>query len=200
MQLLPIVYASDNNQIDLLKISIFSALKNKADSTQYEFFILSRDIDYLHQLEIKKLCNIYHATINFIDCAPYEKKYHFTDEELKQLKVRVLLPSVTFYRLIIDEVVPFREKIIYIDNDTLILKDLTDLYNTTITTRYGMVKEVNHPIQRWTSKEGTVTDYCYNAGVMLINNNFPSTLSIEDMFKEVIKYRRHDQDFLNYFC
>jgi hypothetical protein len=25
-------------------------------------------------------------------------------------------------------------------------------------------------------------------------------LSIEDMFKEVIKYRRHDQDFLNYFC
>ncbi|GHU33595.1 hypothetical protein FACS1894166_09420 [Bacilli bacterium] len=146
--LITIVYATNQNQLDLLNISIFSLLSNKLPTTKYAIKILCRGLSEINRTTISTMCKFYDTDIEFIDCVMYETKYKFTDEDLKENHVRTYLPAASFYRLLIPEILKHCEKVIYIDNDTLVLKDLTALYSTEIQTMYGMVKEVNHPSQR----------------------------------------------------
>lgn len=157
-----IVYATDDNNVDLLKISMYSLLRNANPSTFYSINILHRCIKSESIKELEDVCRQFpNSHINFIDCTPYEKKYHFTDEELKQLKVRVFLPSVTFYRLLTFEIFPNVRRIIYLDNDTLILKDLSTLFETKIDTLLGMVKEaeIDAPGFGYDIKNGTIQHF-----------------------------------------
>jgi hypothetical protein len=68
--------STDINAIDILRVSIFSLLKNKKDTTYYEITILSKGflnkhIDDLNAISIRFSNN----TLRVIDCTDIEKKY-----------------------------------------------------------------------------------------------------------------------------
>lgn len=88
------------------------------------------------------------------------------------------------------------DTVLWLDPDTIVVKNISDLWNTEITTRYfAAVEEVrNH--------NHTLKPY-FNAGVMLMNlRKFRDTGMDNSVIREINtkKYEHLEQDVLNYLC
>lgn len=88
------------------------------------------------------------------------------------------------------------DTVLWLDPDTIVVNDISDLWNTEITTRFfGAVEEVrNH--------NHTLKPY-FNAGVMLMNLRMFRETGMDDRIIDEIntkKYEHLEQDVLNYLC
>ena len=118
----------------------------------------------------------------------------------------------TYYRLLLAELLPIDvEKVLYLDPDIIINKDLKELYNIDISNclvagcphLYGFNNDVN------TFRLGLDKNTNYiNAGVLLINaKKWRETISKDDVFDYVSKNKNNklklflaDQDVMNVLC
>lgn len=120
-----ICYSSDNNYIKYLSVSIKSIYKNSSKEKIYNVFILENDIDNLYKERLIKefLCykniKIEFININYL-LDKYQDKINSTYEWYT--------PAI-YYRYFIPEVFKNFEKIIYLDCDTLIVDDISKLYD-----------------------------------------------------------------------
>ncbi len=98
----------------------------------------------------------------------------------------------TFFRLFFPQLVPGTiEKLLYLDPDMIILRDLSELYNTSLNGyAVGAVPEINQPWVRsdlgFTSK-----DQYFNAGVMLID---VKEWIRQEITERSVKYARNNQE------
>lgn len=122
MKELNICYTADQanpTYIEMMGISIFSLIKNKAPTTKLNIFILHNGISKLYQQKIQSMvtkdCTIIFQDMKnqFIDL-PNKFNYY---------------PQAVIFRLLIPTLFPQLDRMLYIDCDTLIQKDLTELYN-----------------------------------------------------------------------
>lgn len=187
---IPIVLASDKNYAPQMYITMLSAIKNKDKNTYYDFYCLipkpfSKNVQKkFYRLKTDKI------NIKFI-CM----KNEFTD--CKVTLNHVATP--TYYRLKIAELLPQYEKAIYLDVDTIVLGDLTELYNTDLKDNYiagvhSATAEMNYKHE----KIQDMTKYI-NAGVVLFNI---SQIKKDNMTKKLLSligenYPLADQDIIN---
>ncbi len=113
---------------------------------------------------------------------------------------------VIFYRLIASEVFPNVDKMLYIDSDTLIRDDLSELYNTNVS-KYAMgavrdmapVEIMEHPTGKYVREftEKYLKHGLYiNSGVLLMNlKRFRALQS--DLLAVSVPLKYPDQDILN---
>ncbi len=117
---IPVVLASDNNHAALMYITMLSAIKNMAEDSFYDFYLLvSENFSEKNKKRLLKL-QADRVNINFI-CMQNE----FQDLQMKISHIT----CPTYYRLKMADLVPF-DKVIYLDTDVVVLKDLCRLYNT----------------------------------------------------------------------
>lgn len=187
-----IVMTTDNEGIYITLVSITSSLynNNKDENILIFHLFVSHDfnMDYLKYFESLKqqyvfILNIYQIPNIF----KYLKKWR---------------NSVTvYYKLLIPIVFNDFERIIYLDSDTLIFKDMYEMYNLPFNNSYVL----GYPFHTayMIDKLGINAKYYINAGVMLLN--------IEQIRKdnkdiELLEYTFHnssdflflEQDTLNY--
>jgi lipopolysaccharide biosynthesis glycosyltransferase len=187
-----VVFSADNNYAKYLYVALYSALKNAAAETHYDFYIqISNDFDQKYRDEIVKLSRKYPCTVCFIEmdgCMPRVLPGHF--------------PPSAYYRLLAAKLLPHLGKCIYVDTDVLILKDLTKLYDTEMEDCYLAGVESGRPTYL-----NHLSKYL-NSGVLVMNLDLIRQANLTDTFARMSEYGVNgkdpytypDQDILNIAC
>lgn len=121
-QNIPVSYSLDDNYKYPTLVSITSILENSSPSSFYTFYLL---VDKKSFTESSKNL-FYHLEDKYDKC----KMTIIEMDETLLTKARVdRYPLPTYYRLALGELLPEVNRIIYLDGDTLIFKDLTEMIN-----------------------------------------------------------------------
>jgi len=160
-----IVFTTDKYYKDYLITTINSAIANKKESSIYNIHILCVDLSEKDIEKFEKLAK------NNVNIYPMPLKLE-TIKDLGKYKVDYHVTRADLFKFFMPQLFPELDKILYIDVDTVILKDLTELYNTRLGNKYlGAVNKcIPYKIEKkiWKIKF-TKKIFKYNCGVMLLN-------------------------------
>ena len=188
-----IVYALDDCYKLYTAVSIYSLLSNKNKETEYKIHILHHpDLD-IHYFD--KLQEHFNIKFNFVDMG----------DTAKDLYISRHIKTPTYYRLFMCDVLPDLDRCIYLDGDTIIHKDLTELYNTDLSDNIiGGVLDICGGIGKYRDKKHPLNEpkKYINAGVLLIDlNNYKKHNAIK-LIQEWLNNNPepifHDQDAINF--
>ncbi|HEY9632337.1 MAG TPA: glycosyltransferase family 8 protein [Coleofasciculaceae cyanobacterium] len=201
-QPIAIVCAADDNYAMPLAVTLHSALANLKNKPKIFLVIIDGGISPRSKRRI----------LQSLDPEQVEIHWMPPDERLiKNLKVERHLTIVTYYRLLIPQLLPQHfNKVIYLDSDMVIKGDLEQLWNIDIGDNY--VLAVQDDNQRYIHMSGGLRNYqelginpdlkYFNAGMLVINlekwrnDNIP--LKVVEYLERNKEYvRDHDQDGLN---
>lgn len=202
-QIIPIFYACDLNYLPFLSVSLSSLKDNRNKDNYYHIYILCHDISKKSQEPILNL-NEDNFKIEFVDVHDKLKVIN------NRLQLRDYYTSSTYYRLFIADMFKEYNKVIYLDSDTIVLDDISKLYNYNIKDNYvgaitDKVVNSNDTFKKY-SKEvlGIKAKKYFNAGVIVMNlkmfreNNFyESFINLLSFYKFKVA---QDQDYLNIIC
>ncbi len=203
-QIIPIFYASDENYLPYLSVSLSSLKANASKSYAYHIYILNADVK-----ESERAQKVFeYADENFkIEYVDVSKRL----EEVKEsLKLRDYYTGATYYRIFIANMFPQYEKALYLDSDTIVLGDIAELYNKELGDNLvgaipdGAVGAVPE-FRRYTKEVlGVTFDKYFNAGVLLMNLAQFRKENFYDDFCALLKEYKfsvaQDQDYLNVIC
>jgi lipopolysaccharide biosynthesis glycosyltransferase len=182
-----IVFTTDNNYKEYLKVAIKSAILNKNKDSVYNINILSVD---LPKSENKKFKEFEEENVK-INIIPLKIE---SISHVGNYKVINHVSRADLFKFFMPDIFNNYDKILYIDCDTLILKDLLELYNIDISRNYLAASYKHAPEQYWKKflwRNYRYQQYDYNCGVMLMN--------LKKMRKDDLKTRLIDlknKDFL----
>ncbi len=185
-----IVYICDEYYVMPTCVSIQSMHENKKNSV-YNIYILGIELSDTSKQLIKsvKLNNI---NIKLLDLENKYKQLNTTHEYVSKSALFKFDIPLIFKDL---------DKILYLDSDTIILKDLSELFNTDITDYYaGVVKDLTS-IFIFKDNERIGTQTYFNSGMMLLNlknmrsDNISQKLLEYKLNSRSVKYM--DQDCFN---
>ena len=169
------------------------------DTTFYDIFILCSASDGLNRREIDRVQEFYsNCRIQFIDV---------DDTFAGGYEVRGIT-TPTYYRLLIPELIPQYDKVLYSDVDVLFRRDLSELLEKELDKDYlAAVYDWSFVIdengQKYIQNELHLNSNEYiQAGFLLINAKQMRKDGLVDRFKEEArkKYKFQDQDILNVVC
>lgn len=196
---IPIAFAFDCNLIFPASVCLSSLLENANGETFYDIYILhSRDED-IERSELNRLplfytnCRIQYRTVDgFFDSA-YEIRG---------------ITTPAYYRLLIPELIPEYDKVIYSDVDVIFRMDLSELYSMDLSDNYlAATRDVGLNL----SKDGVdyidsmaeleVGNYL-QSGFIMLNSKKIREDGLVAKFKEQAKRKLkfQDQDILNIVC
>lgn len=174
---IPISYGLNNKNVYLTLVSITSILENANNNTYYLFYIMVSN-------NKSEFSNYNKRKLKYI-----EKKYNrcyiyfieMDDNKFQYANIN-RYPMPTYYRLLLAELLPNINKIIYLDGDTIILTDLTEMFNLNMNN--DIIRGFLDNAQRFARIFGIKTYKYITAGVILIN--------LELIRKEKITYKFFD--------
>lgn len=205
-QTINIAYTVDDKYVDYMGVSIYSLKKNRSKDYFYNVYVLYNkgNISKENKQRIYSLEET-DFKIQFVD----------VEKNLKQLegklKTRDYYSLTTYYRLFIPLIFPDIDKMLYLDSDTLILGDVSELYNTELGDNYlaGTTDEAVLAIplfQQYVEEVIGVNNYhdYFNAGVIVMNIKkfrddkiFERFVDLNDKYYFIVA---QDQDLLNVLC
>ena len=197
--IIPVVFAFDNNLVMPACVCITSLLSNAKQDTFYDIFILHSEKEELDKSNLDRLtqsydnCRIqYRAVGNIFDDA---------------FEIRGIT-TPAYYRLLIPELIPEYEKVIYSDVDVIFREDLLGFYNADLGDNYLAAVEVGtafRPVIRKYVREvlklNPAKGYFYS-GNLIFNSALIRKESVVQRFKDLAKnsYTYQDMDVLNIAC
>lgn len=199
MNIVPIVFAFDNNLILPACICISSLMMNAKEDTFYDIFILYSSKIELEKEQLNKLSVLYkNCKINY-------KVVDGTFDNAFEIRG---ITAATYYRLLIPELIPEYDKIIYADVDIIFRMDLSSIYNFDLGNNYiaatrelGMNFTEDGKKYIHSMKELSLGKYI-QAGFIIINSKVLKNENMISQFKtwSKKKLRFQDQDILNIVC
>lgn len=199
MKTIPIVFAFDNRLIRPAAVAIFSLLTNAHQDTFYDIFILHSKKEKLDKMEIAKV------TCKFTNCrVSYRMVGDIFDNafEIRQIT------TPAYYRLLIPELIPEYDKVLYSDVDVIFRNDLTSIYNIDIDGFYfGGVNSMSHfnkdLVRYYTNKLNIDPSEVIYSGNLLVNCKElrASKYIMADILERAKgKYVFQDMDVINIVC
>ena len=198
-----IFYACDDNFVKYTIVSLHSMQKNASKEFKYHVHILHTGIsDAMKErvLEMQNDC----FEISFDDVTEY--LVSISDK----LPLRDYYSKTTYYRLFIAEMYPEYDKAIYIDSDTVVQGDISELYRINIDDAYVGACHEQAMLQEnvygtYVEKVVGVPRYnFFNAGMLVINCDRFRIRFVLDKFIEYLHMYNfvvtQDEDYLNLIC
>lgn len=200
---IPIFFACDDNFVKFTIVSLFSIKENASKENHYTVYVLHTGItsammEKLYELQDENF------TVIFRDVTDY--LYSISDK----LPIRDYYSKTTYYRVFIAEMYPEYDKAIYIDSDTVVQGDISELYDTDIGDCYVgacheqamvQVNEFGTYVERVI---GIDRNNFFNAGLLLINCVEFREHMVLDKFVHYLKQYTfvvtQDEDYLNLIC
>lgn len=199
MHKIPIVLSSDENYSRYMYVTILSILENKNDDTFCDFYLLvPNEFSSFINKEFYKLQERYtNCAINFVEM----------DSDFTKLKMSIShITYPTYYRLKMAELLPQYDKVIYLDTDVIVKKDLSEYYNIDLNNNYvGGVCAIGYAIN-WDKNIKAYESYginnlkdLVNAGVTLWNLKKIREENLTQQLMSMIpnNYGGQDQDIIN---
>ena len=188
-------YSIDENYHYIAHVSMKSIMINQNDNTFILFYIMipSKWGDDKKKI-INQICEEHkNCNITFI-----EMNNNFNEYDVGK---RGLWTTAMFYRIELQNILYMENKILYLDCDTLIYKDLNEIYNINIKNKYyiGMLSRLQ------LKKFGFNLHNSINSGVMLINLDQLRKDNISTKIRNFLDKYQHqldfpDQDAINAIC
>lgn len=193
--LVPIVFAFDNNIIMPACICISSLLMNAKPDTFYEIFILYSSKEPLKREQLDKIpgeytnCRITYVSVDGSFDSAYEVRG---------------VTKATYYRLLVPEILPEYDKVIYSDVDIIFRLDLAEVYTEDYSDYYiaatldlGLNQEVKH-----LEAIGVSPGEYLQAGFAVLNLKKMREDNMVKVFKRLgeCRFTYQDQDILNIAC
>ncbi len=202
-QTIPIFYACDDNFVKYTIVSLHSMIKNASKEYNYRIYVLHSGISENMMQKMYELSNE-NFEIIFADVNEY------LDSIASKLPIRDYYSKTTYFRFFIAEMFPEYDKAVYIDSDTVVQGDISELYNVDIGDSY--VGACHEQVMVQIDVYGT---YCeevvgisrhnfFNAGVLLINCEQFRDKKVLDKFITCLQAYNfvvtQDEDYLNLIC
>lgn len=202
-QVIPVFFASDANYLPYLSVSLHSLKDNCNKNHTYKIYILHTGIEAKEQEPILKF-NDDKFMVSFVNVS--EKL-----EDVKNgLQLRDYYTGATYYRIFIANMFPEFDKAIYLDSDTIILGDVSKLYNFDLKDNLvGAITDkvvASHPVFQAYCREvlGIEPIKYFNAGILLMNLKKFRDDDFYNEFRDLLlEYKfcvAQDQDYLNVIC
>ncbi len=203
---IPIFFASDDNYLPYLAVTLLSIEEFANDSFIYEINILTTGISEQNEKMLKNL-DVPHLDVKTVNL---ENSISSIRDKLRK-RLRDYYSESIYYRIFIPSLFPELEKAIYLDCDIVLRDDIAKLYFTDIGDNIlGAVRdECIAPIPdfcEYVDKVvGAPEGIYFNSGVLLINARRFREEKIEKKLIHLLnKYNfptvAPDQDYLNYLC
>lgn len=198
MSTIPIVFCFDNNLVKPACVCLSSLLMSAAEDTFYDIFILHSQTENLAREELDKV------TRYFKNC---RLQYRSVDSTFdKAFEIRGIT-TPAYYRLLIPELIPEYDKVLYSDVDVIFRSDLGRFYNIDMDGYYvagvdslanlqpELVKYYNDTVA--IGPEGIIY-----SGNLIINSKEILKDNAIPRFKELAKnrYTFQDMDVINIAC
>lgn len=202
-KIIPIFFACDNDFVKYTVVSLKSIMSNASGEYNYKVHILHNDITEAMQAKIIALGDE-NFEISFDDVMPYLESLS------ERLPLRDYYSKTTYYRMFIAEMFSEYDKAIYIDSDTIVLGDISELYHKDMGDNYVGAAHEQAMVQ--VDAYGTYAEKVlgidrnnyFNAGVLLINCDAFRQNSILEKFVELLDVYNfvvtQDEDYLNILC
>ena len=201
--IIPVFYAADENYVPYLAVALAALKESKSNAYEYRIHVL-----YSGELNgaAKKVKDM------------EERNFHiyFEDVEAKIDRIRDCMhcrdyyTSAIFYRLMIPEMFPEYEKVLYMDCDTVALSDVAELYSVDIGDNY--IGAVPDQAVAAVSEFRAYTRYAlgipasryFNSGMIVMNLKKFREIGFYGKFCEMLRSYDFtiapDQDVLNLIC
>lgn len=201
---IPIFFATDDNYIPFLAVTLQSIVDNSSKENFYDIKILNTSILEKNKQKILKFKRE-NVDIEFVNIQEELKKIS------SKLYTRDYYSKTTYYRLLIPDIYKEYDKALYLDSDIVLLDDVANLYNTDMednlvaATTDETVSSVPIFID-YVEKVVGVKSYknYFNAGVLLMNLKAMRECNFIDKFVyllDTVKFSvAQDQDYLNRIC
>src|SRR5574344_23777 len=167
-EIVPVFYACDDNFVKVTIVSITSLKANASRKYHYDIHVLYTEMSPDMRARTLALADD-DFSITFDDVSRFLKAVNY------RLHVRDYYSKTTYYRLFIPDLYPEFKKAVYIDSDTIVLGDISELYNYELGDNY--VGACNEQAMVQENVYGEYVEKCigidrnhfFNAGVLLIN-------------------------------
>lgn len=199
MNTVPIAFAFDNNLVLPACICISSLLVNAKEDTFYDIFILHSANIKLEKEKLDKIPEYYK------NCRIQYRQVDNTFDSAFEIRG---ITTSTYYRLLIPDLIPEYDKIIYSDVDIIFRMDLSSLYSLELGNNYiaatrelGMNYTEGGKKYIRSLKELILGDYI-QAGFIIMNSKVLKAENVISQFKQwsCKKLKYQDQDILNIVC
>lgn len=121
-----IVLSANEKYVPYVATLIASIRENSSPSQNYDLLIMHKDISDPSQRRLQRtLSGHKNFSLRFINVASYEHKF-------KNLFLRGHFTIETWFRLLMPELLPNYDKVLYLDSDLVVNSDLAKLYQTDI--------------------------------------------------------------------
>ena len=192
-QKVAIAYGLNNQYTYPTIVSMTSILENSYSHTYYIFYLLVDKATFKEENK-KKLMNL---EDKYERCEVYILE--ISRESIKNANTK-RYPLAAYYRLLLSDLIPDLNRIIYLDGDTIIYTDLSEMYNLEMGNNV-MLGFVDNSYQK--AEEFGIRTYKYIvSGVLLINLKTIRRENISSKFFEFIdkyqdKLTQEDQTVIN---
>lgn len=193
-----IAFNLDNNYVAHCATVIASIIDNNSNNSNISFHLISADLSLLNKKQLQKwienIGDSYNIFFYDID------KSIFDDFPLGKTYLNI----TCYYRLLIPSLLKGIDKAIYLDCDTIVLKDLKEMWNIDIDdfAWAGVRDRINDYIRVYNRLDFPLKYGYFNDGVMLLNLDVMRKVDIISISKKLTKniplaLKNHEQDILN---
>lgn len=199
-----IFYACDDRYVPFLTVSLVSLTENASNSSEYSITVLHSG---LSDASLKSISKFEKENIKIAFCDVSDKLKSIAD----QLELRDYYTLSIYYRIFIPRLFPHLQKAVYLDADTVLLKDAALLFETDITGFLAAAVPdavvASEDIFIRYANEGVGVPYreYFNSGVMVMNLKKMREEDLQGTFIRMLKSYHFnticpDQDYLNVIC
>ena len=199
MNIIPIVFAFDHNLVKPACICLSSLLMNAKQDTFYDIFILQSINDKLNDTELNKI------PLFFKNC---KITYRDVDETFDRAFEIRGITTPAYYRLLIPDLIPEYDKIVYSDVDVIFRSDLFEIFSSTelddfyiagVNSLSFLVKDYDKYFRENIHLKSEKVIY---SGNLIFNSKKIREDNLIPKFKEQAKndYMFQDMDVLNIVC
>lgn len=198
-----IFYACDDNFVKYTIVSVKSLIENCSKGRNYHIHVLNTGISRQMQ-DIMLAMQSANVKISFDDVTEYIHSIK------GKLPIRDYYTKTTYYRFFIAEMFPEYKKALYVDSDTVVLGDISELFDTHLQDNYVagthdqamvQVDEYGTYVERVC---GVDRNAYFQAGVLLINCDMFRKKKILEKFEKLLSEFdfkvTQDEDYLNVLC
>ena len=198
-----IFYAFDENFLKYVIVSLHSLIENASPKYSYNIHLLHSGLHEESKNMVRKLGK---ENFNFI----FEDVSEYLSSLSHDLPLRDYYSKTTYYRLFIAEKHQELEKAIYIDADTVVQGDISELYQIDVTDYY--LAACHEQVMVQVDEFGDYVERCigisrhnfFNCGVLLINCNEWRSRKVLNRFMGLLHLYdfvvTQDEDYLNLIC
>ena len=201
--MIPIFFACDDNFVKYTMVSLQSIMDNASRDYHYVIHILHTDI-----------CDRMKKAVSDMANENFEVHFDNVTEYLTsisgKLPLRDYYSKTTYFRVFIAEMFPEYEKAIYIDSDTVVPGDISQLYFHELGDNYVGACQDQVMVQediygQYAEKVlGIDRHQIFNAGLLLINCHQFRENHVLEQFMELLHVYNfvvtQDEDYLNVIC